>query len=148
MSGDEDISEGEEYTTPLTSDTTAAIPPSTAPAVEDDCHDSHSTISQLIPEVPCLERSILPDQATKSVSIEQDSEPDSDSEPSDNEQDTKSPVPSAPRRSARSTKGIPPVCYGKVHIHSTIISELAKPTRYKQTLYVSCYQIADEIEHC
>ena len=148
MSGDEDSSEGEEYAAPLTSDTTATIPPSTAGAVEDDSHDSHSTISQLILEVPCLERSIPPDQATNSVSIEQDSEPDSDSELSDNEQDTKSPVPPAPRRSARSTKGIPPVCYGKVHIHSIIISELTKPTRYKQTLYIPCYQIADGIEPC
>ena len=77
--------------------------------------------------MPCLEGSLPPDQATNSVSIEQDSEPDSDSESSDNEQDPKSPVPPAPRRSARSTKGIPPVCYGKVHIHSTIISDLAKP---------------------
>ena len=32
MSGDEDSSEGEEYATPLTSDTTADIPPSTAGA--------------------------------------------------------------------------------------------------------------------
>ena len=104
MSGDEDISEGEEYATPLTSDTTPDIPPSTAGAVEDDSHDSHSTTSQLIPEMPCLERSIPPDQAADSVSIEQDSEPDSDSEPSDNEQDTKSSAPPAPRRSARSTK--------------------------------------------
>ena len=74
--------------------------------------DSQSTINQ----IPCLEQSILPDQATDSVSteqgIEQYSEPDSDSKPSDNEQDTKSPVPPVPRRSARNTKGIPPVCYG------------------------------------
>ena len=136
LSGDEDSSKGEEYATPLPSDTTTAIPPSNAVAVEeDDSHDSHSTISQLIPEVACLERSIPPDQATDRVSIEQDNEPDSDSEPSDTEQDTESPAP-APRRSARSTKGIPPVHYGKVHIHSTIISELARPTIYKETLYV------------
>ena len=67
---------------------------------------------------------------------EQESEPESDS-------DTKSPVPTAPRRSARSTKGIPPVCYGQVQIHGTIISELEKPTRYKQVLYVPCYQLAE-----
>ena len=93
MSGDENSSEGEEYATPLTSDTTADMPPSTAGAVDDD---SHSTISQLIPEVPHLERSTPPDQATDSVSMEQDSEPDSDSKPSDNEQDTKSPAPPVP----------------------------------------------------
>ena len=71
LSGDEDSSEGEEYATPLTSDTTAAILPSIGGAVEeDDSHDSQSTISLLIPEVPCLERSIPPDQATDRVSIE------------------------------------------------------------------------------
>ena len=134
-SGDEDSSEGEEYATPPTSDTPAAIPLCTAGAVEeDDSHDSQSTMSQLISEVPCLEKSIPPDQATDSVSIEQDSKPDNDSEPSDNEKDTKSPVPPAPRRSARSTKGIPPVCYGKVHIYSTIIVDINCKYHYIITL--------------
>ena len=59
---------------------------------------------------------------------------------SESESDTESPVPTAQRRSARSTKGIPPVCYGQVQIKSTIISELQKPTRYRQVLYVPCYQ--------
>ena len=51
MSGDVDSSEDEEYTTPLTSNTTASgsptadIPSSTPGAVEDD---SHRTTSQLI----------------------------------------------------------------------------------------------------
>ena len=99
LSGDKDSSEGEEYATPLISDTTASIPPTTAGAVqEDDSHDSQSTKSPLIPEVPCLDRSIPPDQATDRVSIEQDSEPDSDSEPSDTEQENKRPAPPAPRR--------------------------------------------------
>ena len=44
--------------------------------------------------------------------------------------DTNSPVPTAPRRR-------------QVQIHSTIISELEKPTRYKQVLYVPCYQVAE-----
>ena len=95
QSGDEDSSKGEEYAAPLTSDTTAAIPSSTAPAVEeDDSHDSQSTIIPLIPEVSCLDQSIPPDQATVRVSIEQDSEADSDSEPSDTEQENKSPASS------------------------------------------------------
>ena len=132
LSGDEDSSKGEEYATPLTSDTTTAIPASNAGAMEEeDSHYSQSTTSPLIPGVPCPDGSIPSDQATDRVSNEQDSEPDSDFEPNDTEQGTKSPVPPAPRRSVRSTKGIPPVCYGKIHIHSTIISELAKPTRYK-----------------
>ena len=54
----------------------------------------------------------------KNVSDE-DSESDSDSDP-------KGPVPTASRRSA-----------------SMIILELAKPTRYRQILYVPCYQLAD-----
>ena len=150
MSGDEDSSRDEEYTTPLTLSTacdpiSADMPHSTVGAGEDD---SQSTINQQ----PCLVQSVPPDQATDSVStekgIEQDSEPDSDSEPSDNEQDTKSPAPPVPRRSARSTKGIPSVHYGQVHIHSTIISEVAKPTRYKQTLYIPCYQVANGDEQC
>ena len=55
----------------------------------------------------------------------------------------KRPVPTVTRRSARSTKGIPPVHYGQVQIHSTIISELAKPTRYRQILYIPCFQSAE-----
>ena len=71
LSGDEDSSMGEEYATPPTSYTTTAIPSSTAGAVEeDDSHDFQSTISPLIPEVACLDRSILPDQATDRVYIE------------------------------------------------------------------------------
>ena len=50
-----------------------------------------------------------------------------------------SPVQSpAPRRSARSTWGAPPVCFGKVITHSTIVSEMAKTPAYRQTLFVSC----------
>ena len=52
---------------------------------------------------------------------------------------SKSPVQSpAPRRSARSTWGAPPVHYGKVITHSTTVSEMAKTPAYRQTLFVSC----------
>ena len=63
----------------------------------------------------------LPDQTINDVNSMQEQEPESDSE-----SDTDSPVPTAPRRSARSTKGIPPVHYGQVQIKSTNISELQK----------------------
>ena len=43
-------------------------------------------------------------------------------------------VPADPRRSKRSTKGTPHVHFGKVYSHSTIISEVAKTTKYKLTL--------------
>ena len=144
MAGDEDSTDDEEYTDSLTSPTTAigsttvAIPPSTAEVVADNSNLQDSpTKSQLAPKMPCLGGSTPPDQTTDSVSTQQHS----DSEPSDDDQSTIIPVPPAPRRSARSTKGIPPVYFGKVHISSTFISEVAKPTKYKQTLYVPCYQI-------
>ena len=59
---------------------------------------------------------------------------------SESESDSDSSAPIIPRRSARSTKGIPPVCYGQVQIKSTIISDPDNPTRYRQVLYVPCYQ--------
>ena len=77
----------------------------------------------------------LPDQSTNDVESEHEPEQESESE-----SDSDSPVPIAARRSARSTKGIPPVCYGQVQIQSTIISDLEKPTRYRQVLYIPCYQ--------
>ena len=87
--------------------------------------------------MPYLEGSTQPDQTTDSVFIQQPSSLDSSSSQNSI---TTSPVPPVPRRSARSTKGAPPVQFGKVYTHSTIISEVAKPTKYKQTLYIPCYQ--------
>ena len=43
-----------------------------------------------------------------------------------------------PRRSARSTWGAPPVCYGKVITHSTIVSKKVKTPAYTQTLFPVC----------
>ena len=93
--------------------------------------------SQLTPEMPYLE-STQSDQTTDNVFIQQPSSLDSG-----NSQNsiTTSPMPPAPKRSARSTKGAPPVQLGKFYTHSTIISEVAKPTKYIQTLYVPCYQV-------
>ena len=78
----------------------------------------------------------LPDNQTIN-GIDSKHEPEQESE---SESDTDSPVPTVPRRSARSTKGIPPVHYRQVQIKSTIISDLEEPTRYRQVLYVPCYQ--------
>ena len=44
----------------------------------------------------------------------------------------------APRRSARSTKGAPPVCYGKVITHCTRVTNMTDTPAYRQTLFVSC----------
>ena len=94
------------------------------------------TESQCTPEMPYLEAS-QSDQTTDSVFIQQLSSLD----PSSSQDSiTTSPVLPAPRRSARSTKGAPPVHCGKVYTQSTIISEVAKLPRYVQTLYVPCYQ--------
>ena len=46
--------------------------------------------------------------------------------------------PPVPRRSTRSTKGIPPVCYGNVITHCTRITNLVDTPTYRQTLFVSC----------
>ena len=77
----------------------------------------------------------LPDQSINGMESEHEPEQESESE-----SDSDSSVPTVPRRSARSTKGIPALYYGQVQIKSTIISDLDKPTRYRQVLYVPCYQ--------
>ena len=56
---------------------------------------------------------------------------------------TSSPIESpdqspAPRRSARSTQGAPPVCFGKVITHSTRVSNITNTPTYRQMLYVLC----------
>ena len=44
----------------------------------------------------------------------------------------------APRRSTRSTKGIPPLCYGNVITHCTRVTNMTDTPAYRQTLFVSC----------
>ena len=44
----------------------------------------------------------------------------------------------APRRSTRSTKGIPPVRYGNVITHCTRVTNMTNTSAYRQTLFVSC----------
>ena len=135
MSGNEDSSEDEVYTDSFTSHTTAsgsttAYPPTcNASTLEDNSsvqpHNVSPTESKFTPEIPYLE-STQSDQTTDSVFMHQPCSLDSSSSQNSI---TTSPVPPAPRRRARSTKGAPPVWFGKVYIHSTIISEVAKPTK-------------------
>ena len=127
--GDEDSSEDEECITPSTPvDTPASAP-------EEVEVDKQSTMTE--PDTDLSgDIQTLPDQSTTEHEPSE-YEPELESEP---ESDSDSSVPVLPRRSARSTKGIPPVCYGQVQIKSTIISDLDKPTRYRQVLYVPCYQ--------
>ena len=100
MSGDEDSSEDEEHTIPAIP---VGSPPSTTEAVEGD---RQSATPELVTDM-FSDVQPLPDQTINDVDSIQEQEPESESE-----SDTDSPVPTAPRRSARSTKGIPPVHYG------------------------------------
>ena len=127
MTGDEDSSEDEGCIIPSNP---VDSPPCTTEAVEDD---RQSATPELVTDM-FSDVQPLPVQTINEVDNIQDHEQGSDSE-----SDTDSSAPTAPRRSARSTKGIPPVHYGQVQIKSTIISELQKPTRYRQVLYVPCY---------
>ena len=133
MTGDEDSSEDEEY---VPSSNPVGNPPSTTEAVEDD---RQSVTPELVSDISNIAQP-LPDHTILDVDSEHEPEHESESE---SDSDTNSPVSTAPRRSARSTKGILPVHYGQVQIHSTIISELKKPTRYGQVLHVPCYQVAE-----
>ena len=111
MTGDVDSSEDEEY---VTSSNPVGNPPSTTEAVEDK---RQSITPELVSGISNIAQP-LPDQTILDVDSEHEPEQESESE---SDSDTNNPVPTAPRRSARSTKGIPPVCYGQVQLHSTII---------------------------
>ena len=114
MTGEEDSSEDEEY---VTSSNPVGNPPSTTEAVEDE---RQSVTSEPVSDISNSAQP-LPDQTI--LGVDSEHRPEQESE-TGRDSDTNSP---APRRSARSTKGIPPVCYGQVQIHSTIISELENP---------------------
>ena len=103
--------------------------------------DRQSAAPELVSDISGIAQPLPPDQTLTGVDSEHEQEQESESE---SDSYTKSSVPTAPRKSARSTKGIPPMCYGQVEIHSTIMSELEKPARYRQILYVPCYQSADK----
>ena len=111
MTGEEDSSEDEEY---VTSSNPVGNPPSTTEAVEDE---RQSVTLEPVSDISNSAQP-LPDQTILDVDSEHRPEQESESE---SDSDINSPVPTAPRRSARSTKGIPLVCYAQVQIHSTII---------------------------
>ena len=101
MTGDEDSSEDEEYITPSTP---VDSPPSTTEAVEDD---RQSAAPELVSDISSIAQPLPPDQTLTGVDSEHEQEQESESE---SDSYTKSPVPTTPRKSARSTKGIPPMC--------------------------------------
>ena len=93
MPGDEDSSEDEEHAIPAIP---VGSPPSTTEVEEGD---KQSATPELVTDM-FSDVQPLPDQTINDVNRMQEQEPESDSE-----SDTDSPVPTAPRRSARSTKG-------------------------------------------
>ena len=126
--GDGDSSEDEEYVTLSTpADTPASIQEEVVQSTIDEPDTNPSDLSSDV--------QTLPDPAPS----EHESEPDNGSE-----SDSNSSVPVIPRRSARSTKGIPPVCYGQVQIKSTIISDYNKPTRYRQISMYPAFSIESQ----
>ena len=125
MTGDGDSSEDEEcviLSTPVDN------PAFTVEEVQ-------STISETVTDLSCDIQTIPDQSTTEHEPSEQNAE-----QVSESESDSDSSGPIIPRRSARSTKGIPPVHYGQVQIKGTIISDMDKPTKYMQVLYVPCYQ--------
>ena len=141
MSGDEDSSEEEMYTdslifhTTVSGSTTADILTSTASAVEDvsNLKPPRVTENQFSPDMPYLEESTQPDLTQDSVFTEQSSDSVTHDIPTSSPPDTP-----APRRSARTTKGVPPVHFWKVYTYSTIISNVAESPKFRQTLYIPC----------
>ena len=116
--GDGDSSEDEEL---ITLSTPVDIPTSTLEEVE---ADKQSTTNEPDTDLSS-DVQTLPNQSINDMESEHEPEQGSEAE-----SDSDSSVPTIPRRSARSTKGIPPICYGQVQIKSTIISDLDKATRY------------------
>ena len=148
MSEDEDSSEDEEYSTSSILTARGPTPVDNSPTTAEPVEDGWSATPELVSDISSIAQPLLPDHTLDSVDIEHEQEQEREEEiESDSDSDSRRPVPTAPRRSARSTKGIPPVCYGQVQIHSTIISELEKPTRYRQTLYVPCYHSTDKSKY-
>ena len=141
ISGDED-SDGEDdmyNTDSLTSHTTASNSTSAdIPSLETSSNIPPSVSeSKFRTIMPYLEETSQSDHASNSVFTEASTE-----HPSQHITDSPSlpspPESPAPRRSARSMWGAPPVCFGKVIIHSSIVSEMAKAPTFRQTLFVSC----------
>ena len=124
MTGDGDSSEDEEcviLSTPVDN------PASTIEEVQSTMSDPITDLSSDIQTIPDQSTT---DHEPSERNAEQVSESESDSDSSGS---------IIPWRSAGSTKGIPPVCYGQVQIKSTIISDMDKPTKYRQVLYIPCY---------
>ena len=149
ISGDED-SNGENAfgfnTESLTSHTTASSSTSAHMlSAEASSNIPHSiTESQFSPVMPYVEDS---GQTSSNVFIETSTtiDPHTSQQIPQSPDTSKTSIPTGmhnhnllpPRRSARSTKGAPPVCFGKVITHGTRITNMFDNPVYRQTLFVS-----------
>ena len=143
ISGEED-SNGENAFDSLTSHTTASSSTSAdMMSAEASSNIPHSiTESQFSAVMPYREDSgqtssnvFLETSVTDPHTSQQFSQSlDTSKASSSNGTPPQSPVP---RRSARCTKGVPPVCFGKVITHGTRISNMFDSPIYRQTLFVS-----------
>ena len=143
ISGDED-SNGENAFDSLTSHTTASSSTSADMlSAEASSNIPHSiTESQFSAVVPYMEDS---GQTSSNVFLETSATDPHISQQIPQSLDTSEasspigtpPQSPTPRRSARSTKGAPPVCFGKVITHGARITNMFDKPVYRQTLFVS-----------
>ena len=146
IDADESSEEKELYTDSLTTHTTAtdlttignlssSLGPITS-RVEEPSIVSQ-TESQFSPSMPYLEETIQSDNTSTEDSVF--------TSHSNNVDDTHhgsqitSPASPIPRRSTRSTKGKPLERYGQVYTFGTIINNAPECPRYRQTIYIPCY---------
>ena len=146
---DADESNGEEelYTDSLTSHNTASdsatigklsSPLGPITSTVEDPNTVSQTVSQFSSNMPYLEETIQSDNtSTSNNTSTEDSVFPSQSSNVDDTQQT-SPTPPIPR-STRSTRGHPSERYGQVYIFETIINTTPEFPRYRQTMYIPCY---------
>ena len=149
LDADESSKEEELYTDSLSSHTTASdsitignmsspLGPITS-SVEEPI-TFNQTESQCSSNMPYLEESTQSDNTTTSNNTStEDSVFTSHSNNNQHECQITSPTPPIPRRSTRSTRGQPPERYGQVYTFGTIINSAPECPKYRQTMYIPCY---------
>ena len=95
------------------------------------------TENQFSPSMPYLEETIQSDDTSTEDSVFTSHCNNLDD--TQHESKITSSAPPIPRRSTRSTKGKPPGRYGQVYTFETIINNAPECTRYRQTMYILCY---------
>ena len=146
LDADESSEEKELYTDSLTSHTTPSdsttignlyspLGPITS-RVEEPSTVSQ-TESQISSNMPYLEQSTQSDNTSNNTSTQVSVFPSQSNNVDDTQQT--SPTPPIPRRSTRSTRGQPSERYGQVYTFGTIINTTPECPKYRQTVYIPCY---------